>query len=174
MQSPARGLSSRHEQAIMRICFIAYSALFSAPSSHLQHRKSAVASNAAAPNMRLRGFVLRLEPCMARLQDVGQRGRTTIDVVLFHFLHYSASIHPIIRHRKSAKSSNTAAPNIRHAHRAFRLRPRNVTNRQSDTLVFCTFCIISCSSNPSFRHKKSTGASNAGAPNMRIAACLAA
>ena len=125
--------------------------------------------------MRHARLALRLEPCMARTQDVGQRGRTTIDVVLLHFLHYFLLLHPIFPAQKSAGASNAAAPNMRHARLALRFRPRNVTNRQSDTLVFCTFCIISCSSNPSFRHKKSTGASNAGAANMRHARlCLAA
>ena len=47
----------------------------------------------------------------------------------------------------------------KHASRALalRFRPRNVTNRRSDTLILCTFCIISCSSIPSFRHKKAPG-----------------
>ena len=39
-------------------------------------------------------LALRLEPCRTRTQDVSQRGRTTIDVVLLHFLHYFHSFIP--------------------------------------------------------------------------------
>ena len=57
----------------MRVHLLHFLHYFSLLPPHLPAQKSAEASNAAAPNMRLRGFVLRLEPFMARPQDVGQR-----------------------------------------------------------------------------------------------------
>ena len=87
-----------HERTIWRANFIALSTLFPFLHPIYRHRKNAKSSNAAAPNMRPARFALRLEPCMVRTQDVGQRGRTTIDVVLLHSLHYFLLLHPIFRH----------------------------------------------------------------------------
>ena len=99
----------------MRVRLLHFLHYFSLLPPHLPAQKSARASNAGAPNMRPARLALRLEPCMARTQDVGQRGRTTIDVVLLHFLHYFLLLHPIFPAQKSAGASNAAAPNIRHA-----------------------------------------------------------
>ena len=173
MQCPTCGPSSRHERAIMRIFLLHILHYFHSSIPSFRHKKAPGLQMQALQTCASR-LALRLEPCMARTQDVGQRGRTTIDVVLLLFCIISCSSIPSSRHKKAPGPQMQPRQTCVTRGFALRFRPRNVTNRQSDTLVFCTFCIISCSSNPSFRHKKSTGASNAGAPNMRIAACLAA
>ena len=53
LQCPTCSHSSRHEWAILRVRFIAFSALFPFLHPIFRHKKSAGASNAAAPNMRI-------------------------------------------------------------------------------------------------------------------------
>ena len=86
-----------HGRIIMRVHLLHFLHYFSLLPPHLPAQKSARASNAGAPNIRHARLALRLEPRKARTQDVGQRGRTTIDVVLLHFLHYFLLLHPIFR-----------------------------------------------------------------------------
>ncbi|HIV29978.1 MAG TPA: hypothetical protein IAB20_03600 [Candidatus Pullichristensenella excrementipullorum] len=129
-------------------------------------------------------LALRLELCMARTQDVSQRGQTIINVALLHFLHYFSLLHPIFPAQKNAGASNAAAPNMRTARlclatelslaisspRAFQ-PPQTGCHARS---FYCTFCIISIPSSH-LPAQKSAGASNAVAPNIRIARlCLAA
>ena len=78
----------------MRVHLLHFLHYFSLLPPHLPAQKSARASNAGAPNIRHARLALRLEPCMARTQDVGQRGRTTIDVVLLLFCIISLSSIP--------------------------------------------------------------------------------
>ena len=181
MQCPTCSHSSRHEWAILRVHFIALSALFLFLHPIFRHKK--------APGLQMRAFqtcasrlALRLEPCMARTQDVGQRGRTTIDVVLLHFLHYFLLLHPIFRHRKTPRPQ--MQPRQTYATRgiAFRLHPRNVrpavipatTNGQSCASIFLHLLHYFLLLQPTLPPQINAEASNAAAPNMRIAACLAA
>ena len=179
MQCPTCGPSSRQERAIMRVRFIALSALFPFLHPIYRHRKNAKASNAAAPNMRH----ARLELCKAKTQDVSQRGRTTIDVVLLLFCIISCSSIPSSRHKKAPGPQ--MQPRQTCVTRGFALG-LELSLAMSDLRAFkpprtgyparsfyCTFCIISIPSSH-LPAQKSAGASNAGVPNMRIAACLAA
>ena len=124
----------------------------------------------------------RLELCKAKTQDVSQRGRTIINVAFLHFLHYFSLLHPIFPAQKSAGAANAAAPNRRLAASSAAgvepctVRPAGLpaaTNGLSCVSFYCTFCIISTP--PShLPAQKNARASNAGVPNMRIAACLPA
>ena len=90
---------------------------------------------------------------------------------LFPFLH------PIYRHRKNAKASNAAAPNMRHARLELCKAKTQDVSQRGRTIInvaFLHFLHYFSLLHPIFPAQKSAGASNAAAPNMRIAACLAA
>ena len=164
--------------------FIALSALFLAPPTPSSSTKKRQGFKCGHYKHATRDLALRLEPCMARTQDVGQRGRTTIDVVLFHFLHY---FHSSIPSTGTEKRQGLKCSRAKHASRTrgFALR-LELSLAMSDLRAFQpprtsyhAYLFIAHSAlfpllHPILPAQKSAGASNAGVPNMRIAACLAA
>ena len=94
--------------------------IISIPSSHLPAQKSAGASNAVAPNIRIARLCLAAELSLA-MTDLRafQPPRTGYHARLF--IASSALfplLHPILPAQKNAKASNAAAPNMRHARAA--------------------------------------------------------
>ena len=89
--------------------FFALSALFPAPPTHPSGTKKAPGIQMQALQTCASRLALRLEPCKARTQDVGQRGRTTIDVVLLHFLHYTHSFLPLLQRTEKAPRHHALA-----------------------------------------------------------------
>ena len=126
-----------------------------------------------------------VEPCNVRPAGLpAATNGLSCAFILLHFLHYFRSSIPSFRHKKRQGLKCSRAKHASRT-RGFALR-LELSLAMSDLRAFqlprtgyparsfyCTFCIISIPSSH-LPAQKSAGASNAGAPNMRIAACLAA
>ena len=145
--------------------FIAHIALFLASSTHPSATNKRRGFKCGRSKHAHHGFALRLRPCNVRPAVIpAATNGLSCAFVLLHFLHYFHSFIPSSGTKKAPgpqmQPRQTCASRL-----ALRLEHCNVrpvsfpadTNGLSCASVYCTYCIISYSFNPSFHHKKRQG-----------------